>query len=214
MFTQEQLDEIKFAAKRTKNQGELAVVNFLNDREDHFGAWWNDTQWDIINYCAEECKRQRSGEMSVYDMVNAWNYAHTIHRYVPNTLDTSLIAVIGSVVEPNDNRSGFRKVSVWVGSNEKEKAEFIQKDLDTILFLYYQGTLKDYPNLNFGSDNSPLWDAESAGPLSAEAWFYYYYETIHPFIDGNGRSGKILYNYLLGTLENPVMPPNFWGGNP
>jgi hypothetical protein len=54
MFTQEQLDEIKFAAKRTKNQGELAVYKKLLDT-------WQDAsrfsliQWGVIKYCAEEC---------------------------------------------------------------------------------------------------------------------------------------------------------------
>lgn len=34
---------------------------------------------------------------------------------------------------------------------------------------------------------------------------------IHPWADGNGRTGKIVYNWLKGTLDNPVLPPNFFG---
>ncbi len=41
---------------------------------------------------------------------------------------------------------------------------------------------------------------------------YHIFELIHPFLDGNGRVGKIIYNYLRGTLDNPEFPPDFFGG--
>jgi fido (protein-threonine AMPylation protein) len=41
---------------------------------------------------------------------------------------------------------------------------------------------------------------------------YYEFEIIHPFRDGNGRTGKIIYNWLMGTLRAPVFPPDMFGG--
>jgi len=40
-------------------------------------------------------------------------------------------------------------------------------------------------------------------PLEA----YKEFEYIHPFADGNGRTGKIILNWLSDTLRTPFFPP-------
>lgn len=210
MFTQEQLNFIKSWAKRTKNQGELAVYREIiacSDCLERFSV----AQLNIIKYCAEECKRQRSGEMSVYDMVNAWNYIDLVNKGFgplgsnPNlTLD--LIRDIGQIVEPIDNKKGFRTIPIGVtdgfgGWIEKAPHHRVPALLTLLLDGYY--------------GNGDYTDVVPNHKLAAtkEDQFYYEYENIHPFVDGNGRSGKILYNYLLGRLDDPQMPPNFFGGS-
>lgn len=46
---------------------------------------------------------------------------------------------------------------------------------------------------------------------TADDW-YLAFEAVHPFLDGNGRVGKILHNWLLGTLDNPVLVHDYFGG--
>lgn len=195
----------------------------------------------IVKYCAEECERQHSGELSVYDMVNAWEFAdyyrtgHTNYwdksdgppsdaflkieeltkiakidgnNHVQLTLD--FIEHLGTLVEPVDNKNGFRKIPIYVGN---ENFGYVQKaPWDRITFL-----LQNLIDAYYEDGAEAFWYHDEVSDPSmmdkAEDRFYYEYENIHPFRDGNGRSGKILYNYLCGTLDNPIMPPNFWESN-
>ena len=167
---------------------------------------FNDTDFEVLLYCASECERQGSGEMSVYSMVNAWDFAQGTSpsgRENTKRMTSAFIEHIGQLVEPQKNSRGFRQIPIYVGNGweyiEKAKWERVPELLTMLLESYYEGILDEAPM-------HPL-------SKSAEDQFYFEYENIHPFVDGNGRSGKILYNYLCGTLDNPKMPPNFWGSS-
>jgi len=159
-------------------------------------------QLDIVSFCASECERQHSGEISVSAMVDAWDYAMGVCRYIRTPLTLATIEEIGSLTEPKKNPN-FRQIPIYVGNGweyiEKAKWERVPELLTMLLESYYEGILDEAPM-------HPL-------SKSAEDQFYFEYENIHPFVDGNGRSGKILYNYLCGTLDNPKMPPNYWGSS-
>lgn len=46
---------------------------------------------------------------------------------------------------------------------------------------------------------------QSANPLVLAARFHGYYEYLHPFRDGNGRTGRLLSNYILMRLGHPLL---------
>ena len=48
--------------------------------------------------------------------------------------------------------------------------------------------------------------------MAIKKW-YKEFEELHPFNDGNGRLGALLYNYLKGTMETPISPPDLFGEN-
>lgn len=143
------------------------------------------TPW-AVNYAAQECHWQQSGEMSVAWMVEGWRRAHRLRFQLIKLRD---VLELGRLVEPRYNFNGLREVDVRVGSDTKTPWEHVPGDLDELLL------------------SQPA--AGKATEEEATEWFRQY-EEIHPWRDGNGRTGSILYNWLRGSLPEPIYPPNLW----
>lgn len=166
---------------------------------------------DIVRFCSIECRLQMSGELSVGWMVDAWLYAQDVagykvgvakpeYKYQP-TLDD--VQNIGCIVEPNVNYGpGFRKVDVRVGFDVKAPWQHVPV-LMANLMEGLRPSLTEVANSAYPDDYGLLTPAK----------FFKEYEDIHPWQDGNGRSGVILFNWLNGTLDDPVWAPNFWNDN-
>lgn len=139
--------------------------------------------FDIIRWCGLECQRQQSGERSVVWMVSAWDYAWRKRSAWPRERD---ILVMAQVIEPHKNANGYRNTPVTAGANVKLAPRLIVPAMDS------------------------LFDAILTTGRITPSEAYREFEEIHPFIDGNGRVGAILYNWLRSTLHDPVIPPDFW----
>lgn len=146
-------------------------------------------EYDIVKYCAIECKLQMSGELSVGWMIDGFIYAQTFanvdnHMYesydyhLPTTTD---VLQLGRLIEPNDNYQGFRTCGVRVGWDVKMDHQLVPGQIVNLM--------------------------ESCQDLTPNQ-FFWEYEQIHPFVDGNGRTGAILFNWLNKTLDHPVWPLN------
>jgi hypothetical protein len=148
----------------------------------------------IVTYCSEEVKRQQRFAPQVGNMVDAWMDALD-HQYHGGPLTIEMIERWGRMVEPRVNENGFRTVPIYVGNGftaiPKVRPELILIRLERLIEIF---------------------DAMTA--LEA----YLEFEEIHPFRDGNGRTGKIILNWQNGTLLDPIFPPNDifgdWISNP
>lgn len=147
----------------------------------------------VVSYAAQECEWQASGEMSVAWMVDGWLYACECRDRPPTLLD---VLELGRIVEPRHNLKGLRRVGVRVGSSVKLAPDLVPEALYRLLAT---------APLVFADP-----DAKGTGRLSVVAEWFREYEEIHPFRDGNGRTGSLLYNWLRGTLTHPIPPPNLW----
>ena len=160
----------------------------MTNKNDHSNPFVHEPM-TVITYCTEEVSRQ-GHDIRAWDgvqrtawMLNAWAYA-LAQQQAGREPDIHDLEAIGSLVEPHKNHNGFRTVNVWVGTRPCPPPHELHTRLTT---LYAQDTLT---------------------PLD----FYRQLLEIHPFVDGNGRTGKIILNWLNDTLLRPIFPPNdFWG---
>lgn len=159
-----------------------------------------DKQLKIIAYCAEEVRRQRDTPVHVSHMLRAWEHAWTQWRGNGRPMSSELIREIGALVEPDHNSRGFRTYDVRVGNDVKMHWEAVPRAIEVLCQAWNEGLISGFVH-------------KSAGAVGPAEEFYYRFEAeIHPFGDGNGRTGKILFNMLRGTLDDPQWPPDFFGG--
>ncbi|HAQ61715.1 TPA: addiction module protein, partial [Candidatus Delongbacteria bacterium] len=107
------------------------------------------------------------------------------------------ILEIQSVLEKNN--AGFRKVSGTVLRNSATGKTIYTPPQDYKTILEMMSNLENYIN----DDTLCGFD-----PLVKMAVIHYQFESIHPFYDGNGRTGRIiniLYLVMKGLLDIPVL---------
>jgi Fic/DOC family protein len=144
----------------------------------------------VIDYVIEEVQRQ-GHDVLVLDgiervgwMLEAWAFALHKSASKPELPD---IVGLGRMVEKEKNRHGIRTGFVRVGTRFCPPPDQVPTLLEG-LFAH----------------------RDEFSPVE----FYKEFELIHPFRDGNGRTGKIVLNWLNGTLLDPVFPPANLFGKP
>ena len=139
----------------------------------------------LYDYIREEVRRQghdvtrTEGQLRIAWMWDAWEWARVqAQRGVLPTLED--VEVVGRLIEPALNACGFRTVGVRVGPRLCPPPDTVIPQLTDLLAR-----------------------AAALSPLE----FYKVFEFIHPFVDGNGRTGKVLLAWRQGTWDDPEFPP-------
>lgn len=89
----------------------------------------------------------------------------------------------------------FRKSQNWIGGTLPGNARFVPPPVDEM-----NRALNDFELFLHAKDDVP--------PVIKSGILHAQFETIHPFLDGNGRTGRMLINFFLWKeeyLEKPVL---------
>lgn len=93
----------------------------------------------------------------------------------------------------------FRRSQVWIGGNRPGDAAFVPPPADRVLDRMGDLELFLHDQPEPGREDSPLVKAAVA---------HLQFETIHPFLDGNGRVGRLLITLILHeakVLRQPLL---------
>jgi Fic family protein len=131
-------------------------------------------------------------EDSLKQALYAWKYITSVKNLsIGTVLKTHKILMLHSGLLPSE-KGYFRKVPVWIGGHEAKPwfvvpelmVEWIQQANETV---QYADKLRD--------------KAVLVQQIKDDHVFF---ESIHPFIDGNGRLGRILMNWQRVKVGLPI----------
>lgn len=193
---------------------------------------WFPGEKDVEGFIHDEVVRQfhdtrvrEDGGVRIQWMEAAWEYAQRNSNVTPTVQD---IIKLGALVEPKKNGPGGPRIVDIQIAGHRGCPPVVIPELLSLLVV-------QIPELERVQGLGPLgrhdwraaWKWYDSKSLILEEFsnrvpqvktvddWYLCYEMIHPFADGNGRTGKILHNWLLGTLDDPVLVEDYFGeGNP
>lgn len=105
------------------------------------------------------------------------------------------VLIEGTIDAPGRTPGEFRISQNWIGGGSPSTAKFVPPPPYEM-----KQSLGDLEKFLYAKDEYP--------PLIKAALSHAQFETIHPFLDGNGRSGRLLTTFYLcklGILERPVL---------
>ncbi|MBU3907050.1 MAG: Fic family protein [Nanoarchaeota archaeon] len=100
-----------------------------------------------------------------------------LHKLVVmNTLREDLVSQIGK----------YRTVQVFIGNSIPPKPHEVPEKMTSLLKWYSKNKNKLHP-------------------LTVASYFHTEFEKIHPFVDGNGRTGRLIMNFILHKDQYPMI---------
>lgn len=144
-----------------------------------------DATANVVSWCADECSRQKTDPKLVANMFNAWRWVYEFEAD-PRTIDARhlehfIMAINAKVL--GDIGASYRTTAVYFDDYRFAPAWTAVPQAMHSLCTHHQ-------------------DVETSD-------FVYEFLKIHPFIDGNGRTAAILWNWSNNSLANPMTLPKF-----
>ncbi|MCK4920696.1 MAG: Fic family protein [Bacteroidales bacterium] len=153
-----------------------AIENIITTHDDLYKSELNLDSFKSLN--AKEVQNYISALKKGFELINK-----------TKLLTNKTILQIQEVLE--DNKAGFRKLPGTALKNAATGETIYTPPQDYEDILNLMGNLEKYIN------NSEVQDCD---PLIKMAIIHFQFESIHPFYDGNGRTGRII-NILYLILE-------------
>ena len=158
------------------------IENIITTHDELYKAMSSNSKVDVA---AKEVISYRSALWQGYEKVKA-----------NGMLTTNMIVDIQGCVE--SNHAGIRKLPGTVLLNQSTGETVYTPPSGEVLILDLLSNLEKYINEDF----------DGVDPLIKLAVIHYQFESIHPFYDGNGRTGRIiniLYLVLMQLLDSPIL---------
>lgn len=191
------LAEMKGAALSIPNESILISTLSLQEAKDSSAIENIITTHDELyqgDYLKKEFKSIASKEVHNYAEALRWGF-ETVRQN--GILTNNHIIQMQTTLEAND--AGFRKVPGTELKNEQTGETVYTPPQTYDEVVAFMSNLERFINDNSLSD----WD-----PLVKMAIIHHQFESIHPFYDGNGRTGRIiniLYLVKEGLLNLPIL---------
>lgn len=194
--TRSALAEMKGAATSIPNQSILISTLSLREAKDSSEIENIVTTNDELyksDYYARLFISQSAKE--VYNYSNALTSAFKKVKKDGLITNNLILDIQAAIVE---NSAGFRRLPGTVLKSERSGKEVYSPPQDANEVLALMKNFEEFVNSNSGS----------LDPLVKMAVIHHQFESIHPFYDGNGRTGRIinvLYLVKEGMLNIPIL---------
>lgn len=143
---------------------------------------------EAYNLIKEDITPKNRTLREVYELTNTKAVMKFLDNKIHN-INLELIEKIHDMLLENiDNRKGFRTHDIRILGQPFKPSPAVYVKSDIKLLLEWYNKYKD-----------------KSHPLVLITLFHHKFENIHPFSDGNGRTGRILVNYMLNLCNYPPL---------
>lgn len=179
------------AIKKSQEYYENFITRSVNDSNRIEGNTLSYVETYAIIFNDNSFSINGAKPREIYEAINL-KYALTesLQALEETELNASLIIKLNEIINKNiKETSGYRKIPVFI-----KGADFVPCDA------------KDVPRRM--QELLYLYRTDTRSLLERIADFHIQFEHIHPFEDGNGRTGRLLINYeLIRNGETPIVIP-------